>query len=310
MLLLFNTCAAWTQHRPWKTVFRELLIPGTVSVLVFCVFLAYQFVTTGTLQGFFYQAVLYPLSESYQNGSEQAPTLAQLQFALSAMLLVPAGLAAVPYAKRTGKSTLWSRLCAATILLAGSLILAYPRFAPFHLQPALPLVAVLSAVGIAAAFKIITAGRSFLAGVILALVAWWLLVAGAGYTPAFKDGSRRKIAEYSPLISLAEEVRAYTGSEPPSIFLFLEDESSSNLYYLLGSTPDGFWVFHYPWYMVEQDIKSQLYTGLVEAQPEWVLEFPDIWNVKPMAHEIALYIETYYDEAAILQGGQVLYHRK
>ena len=310
MLLFFNGFDAWKQTRSWKPVLQEILIPGVISVLVFGVFLSYQLAAAGTLQGFIYQAVIYPLSSSYQNGSEQAPTLAQLQFALSAVLLVPAGFAAVPFSKRTGKQELWSRLCAAVILLAGSLILAYPRFAFFHLQPALPLAAILSAVGTASAFQVIRPGRGFFTGVVIALAAWWLLVAGAGYLPALQDGPHRKIAEYSPLLSLADDIRSYTGSEPPSIFLFLEDESSSNLYYLLGSTPDGFRVFHYPWYMVEEKIRDQLYAGLVEAQPEWVLEFPDIWNVKPMVPEITAFIENNYEEAAVLTGGQVLYHRK
>jgi hypothetical protein len=51
-------------------------------------------------------------------------------------------------------------------------------------------------------------------------------------------------------------------------------------------------------------------SGLVEAQPEWVLEFPDIWNVKPMVPGITAFIEDNYEEEAVLTSGQVLFYKK
>ncbi len=70
----------------------------------------------------------------------------------------------------------------------------------------------------------------------------------------------------------------------------MDDESLSNLYYLLDSPPTSLWVFHYPWYMLDW-IKQRILTDLHNSPPEWVVYAGEVWRPLKYAPEVdALYL--------------------
>ena len=160
--------------------------------------------------------------------------------------------------------------------MAASFILAYPRFGTFHLQPALPFTALLSAYALSRALKAPGAWRWLGLGITLAVSAFWMLSSGRAYTRVLDADSPQEINEYSTLEPLALQIREVV-QPSQGIFIFMDDESLSNLYYLVDSPPTSLWVFHYPWYMLDW-IKQRLIADLQSSPPEWVVYAGEVWR--------------------------------
>jgi len=181
------------------------------------------------------------------------------------------------------------------ILLGTSSITAYPLFSFFHLQAALPMLALVSALTLAYVLRPGIPGRLFALGIALALFAFWLITTGSAYRPVLDAQAQQFIWEYSDLAPLAQEVRQYIGPTD-CIYIFPDDEATANLYYLLRCSPPKFWIFHYPWYMLDW-IRNRILVTLNADPPEWIAYFPGRWDGENRAPEIMDYLHHYRREA-------------
>jgi hypothetical protein len=170
------------------------------------------------------------------------------------------------------------------------------------------LLALVSSLTLGYVFSSQPSARFFTGSMALALSAFWLISAGCQYQPAFKPGLPREIAEYSDMERLASEIRSHIGPSD-CIYIFSDDEGSSNLYYLLNCPPPHYWVFHYPWYMIEP-IKSRALMALETSPPQWVVYFPNRWQAEQRAPEIMDYINSHYQRVTSLSTGQILMRRQ
>ena len=150
----------------------------------------------------------------------------------------------------------WLVLGWGLILVVTSSLTVYPRFGFFHLQAALPALAWISSFALTYALQssnsiTATYSTSFLKRVItIGLLFLSLITAGPAYDPVFRARQSQYVHEYTDLVPLANEIRQYIGPAN-SIYIFPDDEALSNLYYLTGCTPPKFWVYSYPWYMLD-----------------------------------------------------------
>jgi hypothetical protein len=306
-LLVLAGFAAWTAftrwitHRSVRALLRDLVPMGTASLVPLAAFALYQYARAGTLAGFFYWTVGYGLTGEYGSLAAQAPTQAQLLSLGSACLLLPVALAGFVHATRA-QSDGWKTAGLALVLLVASAATAYPRYNPFHLQASLPLLAWLSAWGLAWLWRLRGAWRGLAWGAGLSLSILWLVTAGAAYRPALRTDFRRTIIEYSDLVPLAREVRQATGPGE-CVYLFPDDEATANLYYLLDCPTPSFWIFHYPWYLTGP-IRERILATLHEQPPEWVVYFPGRWGAEELAPDIMDYLQDHYRQEAGLQWAQ------
>jgi len=298
--LFWNAFTGWQAHRSKQEILREIGLMILGAALPFLAFVAYQYARAGTLQSFWYWTVIYNLTSDYRTLAARAPTAAQIQLIASSFLLVPAAVVTLIDQKRQS-NTLWLSLGWGLVLLVASSLTAYPRFEMFHFQAALPVLAWLSVVPLAMALRPRNPGRSFAVGMTVSLVAFWLAIAALAYQPVAKAGQARKIWEYSDLVPLAAEIREQIRPQD-CIYIFPDDEATANLYYLTGCVP-RFWVFSYPWYMVDP-AKQRILTALEEDPPQWVVTFPGKWEIEKYAPEVTGYLEDHYRREAELHWAQ------
>ena len=187
-------------------------------------------------------------------------------------------------------------------MLFASLVTIYPRYSSFHLQASLPLLAIVGMFALTSALQRGNTQRTFAIGISLALSAYWLLTAGLAYRPVFSPQPDRYIYEYSDLVPLAKEVKQQIGTGT-CFYIFPDDEATSNLYYLTGCMPPKYWIFHYPWYMLEE-IQERILSDLEVSQPEWVIYFPKRWQAETFAQTVYDYIETHYQKQTVLSWAQ------
>ncbi|MBN1138967.1 MAG: hypothetical protein JXM73_20450, partial [Anaerolineae bacterium] len=298
--LLWNALTGWYLHRSKGEILREagLMILG--ASLPFLAFFAYQYARAGTLQSFWYWVVIYNLTSDYGILAARSPTTAQIRIILASLLLIPATIVYTLDQKKKGNK-IWLSLSWGLVLLATSSLTVYPRFELFHLQAALPVLAWLSAVPLTLALPPRKHGRFLAAGIIATLLAVWLFIAAPAYRAVLKTNHSQKIWEYSNLVPLAAEIRQQIGPDD-CMYIFPDDEATANLYYLTGCMP-RFWVFSYPWYMVDT-IKQQILAALEEDPPQWVVAFPGRWEIEKHAPEVMGYLEDHYRLEAELHWAQ------
>ena len=185
-------------------------------------------------------------------------------------------------------------------MFAVSSLTVFPLFSFFHLAATLPLLAVVYAITLAYLLRL-TEGPVRLIGTALTLLlsAYWIITAGPAYRPAVTPDPSRKVYEYSNLVPLAQEIRQTIGPGG-RIYLFPDDESTANLYYLLESPPPRFWVFAYPWYMLDW-IRARILNTLGSQPPDWVIYFPGHQEVESRAPDILAYLKAHYERKAIFQ---------
>lgn len=298
--VLWTAFTTWRVHHSKRDLVREaaLLILG--AVLPFLAFIAYQYAQAGTLRSFWYWAVTYNLTSDYRTMAARSPTVAQIKLIFASLLLLPAVIVYMRDQKLKGNK-MWLSLGWGLVLLVTSSMTAYPRFELFHFQAALPVLAWLSAVPLAVALPPRNPGRSFAAGIIVTLLAISLIIAAPAYRPVVKAGQAQKIWEYSDLVPLAAEIRQQIGPDD-CIYLFPDDEATANLYYLTRCLP-RFWVFTYPWYMVDP-VRQRILAALEEDPPQWVVTFPGRWEIEEYAPEVMGYLEDHYRPEAELHWAQ------
>ncbi len=261
------------------------------AALPFLAFLTYQYARAGTLQSFWYWAVIYNLTSDYRHAGRPQPHRHSSSGSSSpAFCCFPPPLSTLLDQKRQG-NRIWLSLGWGLVLLVTSSLTAYPRFELFHFQAALPVLAWLSAVPLAVALQSRRHGRSFAAGITVALLAVWLIIAAPAYRPVVRADQAQKIWEYSDLVPLAAEIRQQIGPHD-CIYIFPDDEATANLYYLTGCVP-RFWVFSYPWYMVDT-VKQRILAALEEDPPQWLVTFPGRWEIEKYAPEVMSYLEDHY----------------
>jgi len=117
-------------------------------------------------------------------------------------------------------------------------------------------------------------------------------MAGSAYRIALRSDTPRKIEEYSDLVPLAGEIRQRIGPAD-RFYVFPDDEATANLYYLARCMPPRFWVFSYPWYMIDP-VKSRVLGTLRANPPDWIVYFPGRWGIEQRAPEIIAFMEENY----------------
>jgi hypothetical protein len=255
----------------------------------------------GTLVGVWQWTVLYGLTSSYRSTAALSPDLDQIGIVVSSCLLLPAAVLYLLDLKRKG-CALWHRLAWGFSVLGASSLTVFPRFHFFHLQTALPMLAWLSSMTLAQALRRPNTGRLFAAGTALALSGFWLVTAGSAYRAVLRADQPRTIWEYSPLVPLANEVRAAVGADT-RVYVYPNDEATANLYYLLRCPPPGFWVFDYPWY-ADAWMQTKVLHALQEDPPNWVIHLTGSQKASSDMSEIAQYLEEHYRRETRLRWDQ------
>jgi hypothetical protein len=289
--LVWDLVNSLAHRRAIFLVLRELFIAGIVSFLPLLVYAGFQLIQAGTLSGFFYWTVGYNLNGVYKNLSALSPTSAQVSALLSCALLLPLALICMAFLLRKSVES-WHRPGLWLVLMAAASVTAYPRFGTFHLQPALPFLVLLSTFALASLIQFSPFSRWVGVGVLTGLSIYWVISLGASYSPVFAPTQPRVIAEYSPLEPLARQLRQEIGVSP-RLFIFMDDESLSNLYYLTQSAPPRYWIFHYPWYMLDS-VKEKILVELANNPPDWVIYSPQAWNARKYAPEVDDYLLQHY----------------
>lgn len=304
--LLWDFAAVINARRAIIPVFRALFGAGLVSLLPFLAYCGYQWMHVGTLKGFFYWTFEYNLVDgTYKNLAALSPSAGQVALLFSCALFFPAAVLCILNLWRKGGES-WRTPALWLVLMAAASVTAYPRYATFHLQPALPFLALLSAFAISQLKPSTGISRWSASGLVLAVFLYWLATVGPAYRPVFDHSIPRVISEYSPLTPLADEIREEIGPAQ-KLFIFMDDESLSNLYYLTGSPPPRFWIFHYPWYMIEP-VKARILEDLRTNPPDWVVYSPKIWGAKKYAPELNDYIlKNYHEQRSLKWNGGNLY---
>jgi hypothetical protein len=299
VFLLWEALTAASLKRPWRYILRDVSFTGLISFVPVILALTFQWAQAGNVNSLIYWLVEYPLNGVYQELAASPPNESQLKFLLEIiLLLVPAVIWLGVLIRR--KDAAWRQvglwLC---IILAGGFT-AYPRFSAYHLQPIMPVIAIFSVwiTTIALRARVGKFTRIAFIGIILTISCLWLQYFGSYQVYTIRNTQPRYIAEYSKMEVLAAQIRQITGT-PESLYIIVDDESTSNLYYLLDCPPPGYWIFHYSWYMLN-DVKTNILATLEESPPEWVVYLPEKWQVDSYAPELLDYIETNYQVEAEL----------
>jgi len=289
-LVLWNAFAGRRLGRSVREIFHDTLLIGLAALLPLIAFVAYQLARAGTLRGFLYWTLGYNLLGPYHAMAALRPSLRQLGAVVSAALLLPAAFLRWIEGPRQHEGE-WLRLGWGFVLLVTSAVTAYPRFHFFHLQPALPILAWLSVRTLASALRGQRAARTFVAGIALGLSLFWALTAGAGYR-AVLGQEQQHVYEYSDLVPLAEQVMRHV-APGERVFVFPDDEAMANLYYLTNTLPPTPWIFTYPWYMMDW-VEDRILDHLETRPPEWIVTFPERWNIEQHAPRVVDYLAEAY----------------
>jgi hypothetical protein len=285
----------WYSHAPVSYILRELLLLGLAAIAPVLIYLVYQYAQAGTLSGFLYWMIGYQLTGVYTPYTSQPPTIIQIKTIASACLLIPAAIFCVLDMKRKGDNS-WLTLAWGLLLLATGSVTAYPRFEFFHLQPILPVLAVVSSITLVHALRSQISGRYFTLGMVVALSAFWLITEGSNYRTVVEADPPSQIYEYSGLLPLAQKIKGITGPTG-CVYIFPDIEAVANLYYLLDCSPPKFWIFHYPWYMLDW-VRARIMQTLEEDPPDWVVYFPDRYGTEKSFPEAKRYLESHYSQVA------------
>jgi hypothetical protein len=224
------------------------------------------------------------------------PTGHELQTLVVAFLLVPVFIWQSRLVAGSGERISGLK-GALLILVAAGILLAVPRFGMEHLQPALPGLAIISALVVEWMVRLAKTQPVPVRILLSTLAAVGLIYASAGFP--MQDPSRRQIMEYDSLPVLASRIREKTG-EQNCPYLLPEDEANANLHYFLGCQPPTKpWLFSaYPWFS-RFDLPQQMIDGLKNAQPLWVVYFPRRWDVEKHNPGVIDYLNTNYDQAEV-----------
>ena len=298
---LWQAFTSWYFQRSISNILRELIVMILGAITPVLMYLIYQYAHTATLVSFLYWTVGYQFTGVYKTFATIYPTLPEIRDMMSCYLLVPVAIVCAIDLKHRGNES-WLNFGLGILLLATGAVTAYPRFEFFHLQAILPVVALVSSMTLAYALHSQNSGWYFALGITIALSAFWFVTKGTYYRPVITVNQQPEIYEYSDLLPLAQEIRPYIGATG-CVYIFPNDEANANLYYLLHCTPPKFWIFHYPWYMLDWT-KTKILLTLEQDQPEWIAYFPNRWDAELYAPEIVANFQDHYSHVASFQWAQ------
>lgn len=303
----FFVCAAfafwsvltrWRNHRPIAEIIFDHGIIVAVAAIPLMLYGIYHDVRAGTLDNLIYWIFTFNVVSNYATLAASPPTFSQIVAIAPAFLMIPAVLVHTFQLARAG-NTEWEKYGWALILLVASSLGVYPIFANFHLQPVLPILAFLSASMLAQVLTVKKkrdgeshGNHSFTVGITIALVLYWTLIGVASYRSIGKPEQPRTISEYTDLAPVADQIRQRIG-EQNCVYIFPDDEATANLYYFLHCTPPKFWVFSYPWYMIDS-VRQHVLLTLKQDPPSWVVYPKGRWGVETRAPDIIGFIQANY----------------
>jgi len=305
--VLWNAFTNWHGRRLFKSTLRDTGIISLAAILPVMAFAIYHYVQAGTLANLLYWTISFNFVSGFTSLAAQAPSMAQIGTMASACLLLPTAIFYL-IELRGKNDKAWLSLGWGLILLVCSSLTAYPRFQFFHLQAALPVLAWLSSLMLTYALRSRNSNAAlqpsplFARGIAIALLAYWLVTAGSVYLSVFRVEEPRKVWEYTDLVPLADEVRQRIGPTD-CFYIFPDDEATANLYYLTRCSPPRFWVFSYPWYMLDS-VKSKILLTLQADPPRWIVYFPGRWDIEARAPEIMGYMQDNYQRDTKLHWAQ------
>jgi len=189
---------------------------------------------------------------------------------LQALEMLP--IALLVFFSLTFRSDAKHRLVLALIL--GGALLAFPRYAHFHLAACFPFLCIAGA-----RFLIEGLNRhgTIAAGMCRAgiprLLGMALVVLPAIFTTypwLFIGRGLQVLLEYDNLAPVSALIRARQ-PEGRTMVVFPADEATSNLHVLAGRLPPGYWLLTYPWY-IESRVEDRLIDGL--GKTDLVVIFP------------------------------------
>jgi len=308
-LIAWHLCTDFRRHHAIKKAIRDMVIMTAAAALILAMYVLYHYLHAGTLKGIAYWTFLYVLTSKYASLAAEPPMLYELKFVLWCFIFIPFALYAMIIAKRREKPE-WLIYGLGFVLFATSSVCEYPRFDMYHLQAASPLIAVLSSMAVMHMLTAVKGKRFIFTGAVLVIASYLIISAGHNYSRVIMSGTPQTIKEYSDLIPLAKDLRHIIGNSD-CIFIFPDDETTSNLYYIMQCTPPRFWVFHYPWFLTDT-VRQQIQKMLKEAPPKWIVYFPDYWGAESYAPEVAHYIKEHYQQKAVFpwRRGNVLLLKK
>lgn len=295
-MVLWYTILERHLQNPWHQILIHVtqFMLGIVSLpLIYGMFHLLQ---GGTLGNLLYWTIEFNMVNSYIQLGAQAPRVDQITLLYPAYLLLPLTLIPLIDLKKSGNKE-WQRISLGLLLLLTSSFTAYPRFALFHLQPSLPILAYLSATSLVYILRyrndIFRCNvRILIQAAFMILILWIGTIRVQAFLSVLVSNIPPKIWEYSDLISLAKTIRQQISSD--CFYIFPDDEATANLYYLTGCLPPKFWVLTYPWFM-QSSIKEKILETFKEHPPEWVIYAPGRWSIESYAPEIINHIQANYE---------------
>ncbi len=211
----------------------------------------YYLAQGGTVSALLYWPILYNFESGYNDLGKLLPNSSDLLRMLPAFLLIIPFVASI-FSRQTAKfwgSAREERLWLLLLLLV-SMAFLYPRYSIPHWTVALPFIAVISAYSLNDLLQAQARAetRMVVRSAFAAILVWWILQGILVSWPYWVGSRTQALLKYDPLIELAETLDEKLTTSGP-ITLLPDDESVSNLYYLLQRPPAFFWVMHYPWFV-------------------------------------------------------------
>jgi hypothetical protein len=298
-LILWNSFVSWRTRRPVYYMLTEITAVALAAALPIAAFTVYHILRAGTVENLVFWNITFNFVNDYTQWASLLPKISQITRLAPAYCLLPPFIAHL-WASRDHDDITWGREGWAIVLLAASSLTAYPRFAFFHLQASLPMLAWLSGTTLA---RLLSARiqrifnqinpRSLLVGMAFSVVLLWTLHAGTSYYGALSDDRPQRVWEYTDLVPLARDVRQYIGPTD-CIYVLPDDEATANLYYLMQCKPPKFWTpTSYPWFTLDM-LTPKVTRALEQAAPEWVVYFPGRWGFEQHGQEILAYTQDKY----------------
>ncbi len=297
--LIWEGITALNTERSKVSILCDLIFTGLISFIPLGIAFIFQIIQTGSAESMFYWIITYSFEDTYSILASNPPNIGHLKFFIEINLLLLPALLGFGILVRT-KNPAWKEiglwLCT---MISGAFVL-YPRYGTWKLQPILAIFILLAVwiVSIVLRSRQDQFTRAFSIGVVGIICVYWLLGNVPAHVSAIRNTEPRLISEYSEPEALAGQIREVVG-EPKSIYIFVDDEATSNLYYLLNTPPPQYWIFHYPWYMTD-NIKSRILASLQESPPEWIVYLPGRWEMDKYAPELINYVESNYQAESTL----------
>jgi len=295
---LWSVMTRWRNHRPMAEIIFDHGMIVAVAAIPLILYGIYHYGRAGTLDNLIYWIFSFNVVSNFATLAASPPTFSQIVAFAPAFLLIPAALVHAFQLARVG-NTEWEKFGCALILLVASSLGVYPIFANFHLQPILPILAFLSASMLAQVLTVKKKqegesldNRSFTVGIAMALALYWTLIGIASYRSIVQTEQPRTIAEYTDLAPVADQIRQRIGQQD-CVYVFPDDEATANLYYFLHCTPPRFWVFSYPWYMIDS-VRQHVLLTLKQEPPSWVVYPVGRSGVETHAPDIINFIQANY----------------